>query len=60
MCNKAVGTYPSAIQFVPESSKSQEMCDKAADTCLFVLDFVPNIYMNQEMCEKVVSKETLY
>ena len=38
MCNKAVGTYPSAAQFVSECYKSQEMCDKAVDSCPFVFD----------------------
>ena len=33
MCNKAVNTYPSAIQFVPECYKTQEICDKAVNTC---------------------------
>ena len=30
----------SAIQFVPEYYKTQEMCVKAVDTCPFVFDSV--------------------
>ena len=33
MCDKAVDTYPSAIQFVPECYNTQKICDKAVDTC---------------------------
>ena len=42
MCNKAVGAYPSAIQFVPECYKTHRMCDKAVDTFPFVFDSVPD------------------
>ena len=42
MCNKAAGTYSSAMQFVNECYITQEMCDKAVDTCPFVFDFVPD------------------
>ena len=48
MYNKAAGTYPSAIHFVPECYKSQEMCDKAVDTCPFAFDSIPNQYFTQE------------
>ena len=37
MCNKAAGTYSSAIQFVPECYKCQEMVNKAVNTCLFYI-----------------------
>ena len=40
MCNKTVNTYPSAIQFVPDQYKTQEICVKAVDTCPFVFDSV--------------------
>ena len=42
MCNEAVDTYPSAIQFVPECYKTHEMCDKAVDTSPSVFDSVPD------------------
>ena len=42
MSIKAVDTYPSAIQFVPDLYKTQEMCFKAVNTCLFVFDYLPD------------------
>ena len=36
MCNKAVNISPSAMYFVPECFKTQEMCVKADDTFPFV------------------------
>ena len=56
MCNKAVVTYPSAIQFVPESYKFQ-VCDKAVDTCRFVFYCVLDQHMSQKICDKVASEE---
>ena len=58
MCNKAVGTHPSAIKFVLEYYKSHEICDKAVDTCPFDTDSVSDQYMSQKMCDTVVFKET--
>ena len=29
ICDKAVSTYPSTVQFVPNCYKTQEMCDEA-------------------------------
>ena len=52
MCNKAVNTYPSAIQFVPECCKTQEMCVKAVDIGRFVFDSAPNQCKSQEMYDK--------
>ena len=40
MCNKAIDTYTSAIQFVLDKYKTQRMCDKAADTCFFAFDSI--------------------
>ena len=40
MFNKAVSTYPSKIQFIPDRFKAQEMCDKAVKTYQFVPDYV--------------------
>ena len=34
MCNEAVDSYPSAIQFVIDWYKTQEMRNKEVDTCL--------------------------
>ena len=32
LCNKGVENYPLALEYVPESYKTQEMCDKSVDT----------------------------
>ena len=42
MYDKSVHTYHSAIQFVPECYKTQEMCDKAVNRCYFTLIYVPD------------------
>ena len=58
MCDKAVNTSISAIQFLPPKCyKIQKMCDKAADTCRFACDSVPDQYETQEMCHKVASND---
>ena len=36
MCDKAVDTYPSTIQFVPKCYKTQEMCYKAVHRCFCI------------------------
>ena len=40
ICNKAVETSASTIQFAPECYKTQKMCDKAVDTSPLVFDSV--------------------
>ena len=40
MCNIAVDTYSSAIQYVPDQYKTQKMCDEAVDNCPFAFDSV--------------------
>ena len=42
MYDKAVDTYPSTIQYVPECSKNEEMCNIAVNRCFFVFDSNPN------------------
>ena len=37
MCDKAVCTYPSAIEFVPKCNNTQEMCNKAVNRCFFCI-----------------------
>ena len=44
MCIKAVDQYPHALEFVPESYKTQNMCDKAVDTYPYKIKFVPECY----------------
>ena len=55
--NDAGDTFLSAIQFVPECCKSQEICDKTDDTCPFVSDSLTDGYVTQEMCDKAVFKD---
>ena len=57
MWNKALNTYLSMIQFIPECYKTQEISNKTVDTFLFVFHSAPDQYMTQEMSDKVVSKE---
>ena len=40
MCDKAVSIYPSAIRFIPNLFKTEEMSDIAVVTCSFELDSV--------------------
>ena len=43
MCDKAVNTHPSTMQFVPECYKTQEMCYKAVYGCfLYLILFLIN------------------
>ena len=39
--NKAINTYHSTMQFVPECYRIQEMCDKAVNTCFLYLILFP-------------------
>ena len=50
MCDKAVNTHPSAIQFVAQCYKTQEMCDKAVNRYFFISVF--ERYKTQELCDK--------
>ena len=54
-CNKAVGTYSSAAQFVLECCKS----DETVDSCSFVFFSAPDQYMTQEMCDKKLSRQNI-
>ena len=42
MCDKAVDTYSSTTENVPDRFKTQGMCDKTVDKNPFVFDSVPN------------------
>ena len=42
MCDKIVGNYPHALEFVPECYKTQKMCDKAVNTYPSITEYVPN------------------
>ena len=44
MCEKAVDTYPSTINFVPECYNTQQICDKAVHRCfLYLILFLINV-----------------
>ena len=49
MCKKAIDTYPSAIQFVPDQYKTQEMSDKVISKESFMLNYCLDRYNTQEM-----------
>ena len=36
MCNNAVNTHGSTIEYIPDRFKIQEMCEKAVDRCFLV------------------------
>ena len=57
MCDKAVGTYPTTIKFVPECFMTQEMCDKSANICFLVFNSIPDRYKTQKMCGRVCPME---
>ena len=57
ICNKAVDTYSSAIQFVPCWYKTHEMCNKGDDTCIFAFGTVPAWYKTYKICDTVVFEE---
>ena len=57
MCNKAVNTSSSVMQFAPECYVTQEVCVKAVDICSFVFDSVPDWNKTQEMYNKAVSND---
>ena len=40
MCDKAVNTYHSTIQFVPDCYNTQEMCDEAVSRWFFLHLFI--------------------
>ena len=44
MCNKAVNSYPHALEFVSECYKAQKMCNKAIDTYPPIIKYVPEYY----------------
>ena len=59
MCDKAVNTYPSTTEYVPDPFKTQETCDKVVDKSPFVFDSIPNQNKTQEMCNEIVSGDTI-
>ena len=43
-CNKAVGSYAHALEFVSDCFKTQKMCNKAVDAYPSAIQFVPDQY----------------
>ena len=60
MCNQAVHDNASALEFVPDQCKIQEICIKAVDVFPNTLEFVHDQYMTQEMCDKAVCENLFY
>ena len=58
MCNKAVNTYDSTIQFVSDCYKSQEVCDKASSRCFLAFVFILDRYKTQEIFDRVFSDDS--
>ena len=54
VCIKAVDSYPSTIQYVPDWYQTQEMRIRAVNTCSFVFGSVPYQYNTQQICIKAV------
>ena len=42
MCDKAINTHSSTIQFVIECYKTQEMCDKVFNKCFLAFIYIPD------------------
>ena len=54
MCDKAVNTDHSAIQFLLECYNTQEMCDKAVKRCFLAFIYIPDRYKTQESVMKLL------
>ena len=54
MYNKAVNAYPSAIQFILNWYKTQEMCDKVVSKDPFMLKYCLDKYNSHEISDKAV------
>ena len=48
MCDKAIDSFLSTTEYLPDRLKTQEMCGKAIDKCRFGFAFVPSQYKTQE------------
>ena len=59
MCNTAINTSPSAIQFLI-SKRLKKMCDKAVDACLFAFNYFPDQYKTEEILINLFPKILLW
>ena len=57
MCDEAINTHLSTMEFVPDYYKTQEICDKAVNRCFLAFIYVPDWYKSQEICDSVVSED---
>ena len=53
MCDKAVNTYHSIIQFGPDCYVTQKICDETVNRCFLVFTYIPDWYKTQEMCDSI-------
>ena len=60
MCDKAVGNYPHALEFVLQCYKTQKMGDKAVDTYPSIIEYVADQFITQKMCDKAANSCILY
>ena len=52
MCNRAVNTYPSTVNFVPQCFMTQEMCDKEVNRYfLYLILLLINIHLKKCVTE---------
>ena len=58
MRNKAVCSYPFAIQFVFDQFKTHLMCYEAVHICPFLFYSDPHRYITKELCNKVLSEDS--
>ena len=42
MCDKAVNTYHSIIQFGPDCYVTQKICDETVNRCFLVFTYIPD------------------
>ena len=54
MCDKAVNTHSSTIEYVPDQFKTQEKFDKIISDDPFKLKFCYLKYKSQDICNKAV------
>ena len=54
MCDKTVGDYSIALEFVPDRYKSKEMCHKIISENPFMLKYCPDKYVTQKMFDEAV------
>ena len=54
MSNAAVDNYAQALEFVPDSSKTQRICNKAVETYPSVMQHIHECCKTKEICDTAV------